>query len=161
MSDSQLPVVPRLLFRVGDHAYLLPLEAVAEVTPAEPPRLIPCVPLELGGIVNVRGEPVPVVDGGVVLRGQRTVPHRHAIFLRNDEERLGVLVSSVSRIERRCPVRDEAASEEAAPSPFVARTRLGELKVGVIDVAGLVERMQELLGGASPRSGGGTCQSAF
>jgi chemotaxis signal transduction protein len=152
---------PRLLFEVGDHAYLLPLGAVSEVTPAERPRLIPRVPMELAGVLNVRGEPVVVIDGGRALDGLRSPPYPHAILLEGDEGRLGILVSAVSRIERRRPTLIEDTEDEPIPPTLVTPARLREREVGIVDVPLLHERVQELLGAVAPGSGGGPCPSGF
>ena len=63
------------------------------------PHLIPRVALELGGVVNVRGEPLPAVDGGALLTGRSALRHRHMLVLERGSLRLGVLVGAVQRIE--------------------------------------------------------------
>jgi purine-binding chemotaxis protein CheW len=161
MSDEVLAAEPSLRFRVGEREYLIPLQAVAEVTPGARPRLIPTVPLALGGVINVRGETVPVLDGATVLQAPPSEGYRHALLLSGDGHRLGLLVSSVSRIERRRPAPPSDAEEPTYGAPFVKRARLREGEVGVIDVPGLVARLQELLRGASMKTGGDACPNAF
>lgn len=158
---SEPEAVPRLLFSVGETGYLLPLDAVAEVTPAGAPRLVPGVPLGLGGILNVRGEPIPVVDGGAALAGRRCPPYRHAILMAVEGDRLGVLVSAVSRIERASPVPREVTTWPAGTPPFVTWVALGEREVGMVEVAGFLERVRELLGAATLNRGGVTWASEF
>jgi chemotaxis signal transduction protein len=161
MSAMTLDASPRLLFEVGEHAYLLPLDAVSEVTPADRPRLIPRVPMDLAGILNVRGEPVVVIDGGRALDGLRAPPYPHAILLEGDEGRVGILVSAVSRIERRRPTLIEEFEDDPTAATLVTPARLREREVGLVDVPLLHERVQELLGAVAPGSGGGTCPSGF
>jgi chemotaxis signal transduction protein len=160
MSGTTVKATPRLLFEVGDRAYLLPLEAVSEVTPASRPRLIPRVPMDLAGILNVRGEPVVVIDGGRALDERRAPPYPHAILLEGKDGRLGILVSAVSRIERRRPTLIEETEDESTAPTLVTSARLREREVGIVDVSLLHERVRELLG-AVPRAGGGTCPSGF
>ncbi len=161
MSEESLTGEPSLRFRVGTREYLIPLDAVAEVTPGARPRLIPTVPLSLGGVINVRGETVPVLDGATVLQAPTDEGYRHALLLRGDGQPLGLLVTGVSRIERRRPTRPSDAEEQTFGAPFVMRGHLREGDVGVIDVPGLMARLQEILRGASNGTGGTECRSAF
>jgi chemotaxis signal transduction protein len=154
MSDESTLPTPRLLFGMASQRYLIDLEAVAEVAPATRPRLIPCVPLELAGVINVRGEPVPVVDGGAVLQGRRGESLRHALLLDAGGHRVGVLVAEVSRIERREPTVPEGAPEEIPEAPFVHKALLPDGEVGVVEVSGLLSRTLDLLGGGSLMTGG-------
>ncbi len=88
-----------LRFRTGGRSFGLPLDAVAEVTAGGVPRLIPFVPRAVGGILNVRGEPLPVVDAGALLLGQPSGARRHVVALVRQGVRVGLLVDSASRIE--------------------------------------------------------------
>ena len=161
MSGRAVESGPYLLFQVDEQRYLIELDAVAEIAPAARPRLIPCVPVELAGVVNVRGEPVPVVDGGAVLKGSRVPPYGHVLLLEGRGDRVGMLVTGVSRIERNRPTLPEEPSEDETEAPFVQKAHLRDGEVGVVDVEGLFTRARELLRGASLRRGGTACQSAF
>ncbi len=161
MSGEVLTGDPSLRFRVGLREYLIPLHAVAEVTPGARPRLIPTVPLLIGGVINVRGETVPVLDGATVLQAPTDEEYRHALLLRGEGQRLGMLVTSVSRIERRRPTPPSDAEDQTFGVPFVRRGHLREGDVGMIDVPGLMARLHEILRGASKGTGGAECQSAF
>ena len=55
-----------LQFDLGERSYAIPLDAVAEVMWAQRPRLIPLVPPDVGGVLNIRGEPLVVMNGGAV-----------------------------------------------------------------------------------------------
>ncbi len=161
MSTETRAAPPRLRFRVGAREYLIDLDAVAEVTPAARPRLIPGLPLALGGVINVRGESVPVLDGATVLETDREGGYRYVLLLEADGHRLGMLVTSVSRIERRRPSPPTDAEEPTYGVPFVQRAHLREGEVGVVEAPGLLARLQELLGGATPATGGTECPTAF
>ena len=161
MSGKAVESGPYLLFQVGKQRYLIELDAVAEIAPAARPRLIPCVPVELAGVVNVRGEPVPVVDGGAVLPGSRVPPYGHVLLLEGRGDRVGMLVTGVSRIERGRLTLQEEPSEDEPEAPFIQKALLRDGEVGLVDVEGLFARARELLRGASLRRGGRACQSAF
>ncbi len=90
-----------LVFRLGDEEFALPIGAVDEVAavPDQVTRL-PKTPAFLEGIVNLRGEVLPVVD-------QRTrfgmpplteVHGRRLIVVRTERHRAGLIVDSVSEV---------------------------------------------------------------
>ncbi len=55
-----------LQFDLGERSYAIPLDAVAEVMWAQQPRLIPLVSPSIGGVLNIRGEPLVVMNGRAV-----------------------------------------------------------------------------------------------
>jgi purine-binding chemotaxis protein CheW len=54
-----------LSFRIGDADFGIPLLKVKEILQYEEPVPIPSVPASIRGVMNVRGNAVPVVDLGV------------------------------------------------------------------------------------------------
>ena len=151
---------PWLRFRIGDSACAIPLQAVVEVTSAGSPRLIPLVPLQVGGILNVRGEPLPVVDGGVVLRGQPSDVHRHVLVLEHGRARIGILVGHVSRIVRSVPV-SPADDDAEVDCMHVRWVKDGDGRLGLVDPEVLFERATELLTEPRQQMGEEPCLSAF
>jgi chemotaxis signal transduction protein len=143
---------PWLRFEVADQGYALPLGAVVEVTPAPRPHLIPRVPLELGGVVNMRGEPLPAVDGGALLTGISALRHRHMLVLERGSLRLGVLVGGVQRIERALALLE--AGEVTRSGELVEWVQEGDRALGLVDPEGLIERGVLLLTELRSRVGG-------
>ena len=92
-----------LVFRLGDDEFGLPIEAVDEVTRV-PDQIthIPRAPKFLEGVINLRGEVLPVVDQ----RRRFDMPHlevtegRRMIVVRTDRYRAGLIVDSVSEVRR-------------------------------------------------------------
>jgi purine-binding chemotaxis protein CheW len=90
-----------LVFRLGDDEYALPVEAVDEVArvPAQITR-VPKTPKFLEGVVNLRGEVLPVVDQ----RRRFDLPKveqgegRRLIVVRSERHRAGLIVDSVSQV---------------------------------------------------------------
>jgi chemotaxis signal transduction protein len=151
---------PWLRFEVGESPYAIPLHAVPEVTAGARPRLIPLVPIQLGGIINVRGEPLPVVDGGVLLRNQSANAYRHVLVLENKATRIGVLVGHVTGLER--TVSSRPAQEDAGEDGMYVRwVIVGKEKLGLIDPKALLERAKELLTGKRSQSREESCPRAF
>lgn len=139
---------PWLRFEVSGQAYALPLAAVVEVTGAPTPHLIPRIPLEIGGVVNVRGEPLPAVDGGAVLTGSPSRRHRYVLVLERGSVRLGVLVGDVRRIERELALSFQDAGVD--DSALVEWVNQDDSALGLVDPEGLFERATLLL--TDPRS---------
>jgi purine-binding chemotaxis protein CheW len=102
-----------LVFRLGEEEFGLPIEAVDEVArvPARITR-VPKTPKFLEGVVNLRGEVLPVVDQ----RRRFGMPEasdlgrRRLVVLRSDDRRAGLIVDSVSEV-----LRVERAAVEEAP----------------------------------------------
>ncbi len=156
---------PWLRFEVGGLAYAIPLDAVTEVTRACQRRLIPGVPLTLGGVVNVRGEPLPVVDAAVLLGGE-SLPEaagpQHALLLERGSLRLALQVRKVWRIEHELP-RTVAQSESGDAGPaFVHWVGGAADALGLVDPNGLLEHATALLTRTRVHhEGEESCPSAF
>jgi purine-binding chemotaxis protein CheW len=111
-----------LVFRLGDDEFGLPIEAVDEVArvPEQITRL-PKAPKFLEGVVNLRGEVLPVVDQ----RRRFDMPKlersegRRLIVVRTEQHRAGVIVDSVSEV-----LRSNADAIEPAPDLTGDITRL-------------------------------------
>jgi len=151
---------PWLRFNIGESDYAIPLHAVAEVTAGTAPRLIPLVPITLAGIVNVRGEPLPVVDGGALLGNPSPGPYREVLVLENETARIGILVGHVAGLEKDLSDRPVQGDSEENDS-YVHWVIDGREKLGLIDPEALLERAKELLMAQHPWIGGEPCPSAF
>ena len=156
--------VPWLLFQIGASAFAIPLGAVAEICAASRPRLVPQVPLQVGGVLNLRGEPLPVLDGSELLEVEPGARNEHALVLEQDGARIGVLVGQVSRIKRfkpGAPLEEPDADDPSAPR-LVRRVHGDRGIVGLVEPAALFERAARLL---APRpvvfGGEGQCSTAF
>ena len=104
-----------LVFRLGDEEFGLPIELVDEVArvPREITR-VPKTPRFLEGVVNLRGEVLPVVDQ----RSRFDMPkfagepeRRRLIVVRTQRHRAGLIVDSVSEVLRTSRQAIEAAPE--------------------------------------------------
>jgi purine-binding chemotaxis protein CheW len=97
-----------LVFRLGDEEYGLPIAAVEEVArvPDKIARL-PNTPKFLEGVVNVRGEVIPVVDQRkrFHMAPLATTTARRLIVVRTARHIAGLIVDSVSEVLR-CSVDD-------------------------------------------------------
>ena len=97
-----------MVFRLGDDEFGLPIEAVDEVArvPDQITRL-PKTPKFLEGVVNLRGDVLPVVDQ----RRRFDMPPleeqggRRLVVVRTERHRAGLIVDCVSEVLR-CPASD-------------------------------------------------------
>jgi len=160
---------PHLRFEVGSDSYALPLGAVAEVGRSLALHAIPLVPREVGGVANLRGEPLPALDGGSLLRGEATDKPRHLLVLQEEQRRLGIVVERVSGIESDLASAAPFAPDAAPPGPdFVSWVQsVSGPVLGLIDPNALFARATKLLTEDSrPREsshqrGEGICDDAF
>ena len=120
-----------VVFRLGDDEFALPIEAVNEVArvPEQITR-VPKTPKFLEGVINLRGEVLPVVDQ----RRRFDLPAladgraRRLLVVRTENHRAGLIVDSVSEV-----MRCFADEIEPAPSLTGEKVRLVE---GVINLDG-------------------------
>jgi purine-binding chemotaxis protein CheW len=128
--DEQVDALRFLVFRLGDDAFGLPIEAVDEVArvPDQVTRL-PKTPAFLEGVINLRGEVLPVVDQRrrfdmePLADGSR----RRLVVVRTESHRAGLIVDSVSEV-----LRSHAGAIDRAPDLAGEATRLVS---GVINLA--------------------------
>ena len=92
-----------LVFRLGDDEFALPIDAVEEVArvPEQVTRL-PKTPKFLEGVINLRGEVLPVVDQRrrFEMPAREPSADRRLVVVRTDRHRAGLIVDSVSEVLR-------------------------------------------------------------
>jgi purine-binding chemotaxis protein CheW len=141
-----------LVFRLGEDEFALPIEVVDEVAqvPGKISRL-PRTPAFLEGVINLRGEVLPVIDQ----RRRFDMPPleaaagRRLVVVRTQRHRAGLIVDSVSQV-----LRASAEAMDQAPDLVGEATRLvqgvinleeaGRL-VLVLDPAELLSRAERAL----------------
>jgi purine-binding chemotaxis protein CheW len=119
-----------LVFRLGDDEFGLPIDAVVEVAqvPAQITR-VPKTPKFLEGVVNLRGEVLPVVDQ----RRRFDMPKlenaeaRRLVVVKTERHRAGIIVDSVSDVLR-------TYRAEVAPPPELTDENTARLIHGVINL---------------------------
>lgn len=102
-----------LVFRLGDDEFGLPIDAVVEVArvPEQITRL-PRSPKFLDGVVNLRGDILPVIDQRrrFEMPASQNVDGRRLIVVKTERHRAGLIVDSVSDV-----LRSSANAVEPAP----------------------------------------------
>jgi purine-binding chemotaxis protein CheW len=122
MSEAKAPQY--LSFTVAGTDYGLPILAVKEILQHDEPTAVPGTPPSIRGVLNVRGQVVPVVDLAVKFGKGRTVPTKRTCILvvearvNTDRAVVGMLADSVNE------VLDLPASEVEPPPAFGTQVKL-------------------------------------
>jgi purine-binding chemotaxis protein CheW len=126
-----------LVFRLGEEEFGLPISAIDEVAPA-PDQItrVPKTPKFLEGVINLRGEVLPVVDQRrrfdlPAFAGDRQ--RRRLVVVRSERHRAGLIVDSVSEV-----LRTRADAIEPAPDLTGEEVRLVQGVVNFGDARRLV-----------------------
>jgi purine-binding chemotaxis protein CheW len=126
-----------LVFRLGEEEFALPVSAVDEVAgvPATITR-VPKTPKFMEGVINLRGEVLPVVDqrrrfNMPVFSGEGR--RRRLVVVRSERHRAGLIVDSVSEV-----LRAQSDAIEPAPDLTGEDTRLVQGVINFGDRARLI-----------------------
>jgi purine-binding chemotaxis protein CheW len=119
-----------LVFRLGNDEFGLPIDAIVEVAqvPSQITR-VPKTPKFLEGVVNLRGEVLPVVDQ----RRRFDMPKldndeaRRLVVVKTERHRAGIIVDAVSDVLR-------THREYVAPPPELTDEKTARLVHGVINL---------------------------
>jgi purine-binding chemotaxis protein CheW len=119
---QQRETIPFVVFRLGDEEFALPISAVDEVArvPDQITR-VPRSPAFLEGVINLRGQVLPVVDQ----RRRFDLPKfagtdgQRLIVVRSERHRAGLIVDNVSEVLR-------APADAIEPAPDLTRERTGD-----------------------------------
>ena len=155
-----------LCFRVANSEYAIPLSDVAEVSAGRSRHLIPTLSLEVGGVINLRGEPLPALDGGLLLIGVISRSSRHVLVLERGRVRVGLFVDAVLRmvhemsreLVEKSPDADEVPGEVRSAC-FAERLRKRGGKIRLVDSDALIGRAVALMSDAVNMEGEGRCQT--
>ena len=131
-----VPAVDDLVvFRVGGHAYGIPVRAVVEVTRMVALSPLPDAPDWVAGVLDLRGLPVPVVDLARRLgRLSRTPVLERRIVVVGGVDPVGLIVDEVTGVSPAGP----PAPNGGPASPLVRRAvRVGAELVMVLDESAL------------------------
>lgn len=99
MSEDQY-----LTFQIRKNGFGLPINRVREIIGYEEPVIVPLMPKWVSGIINLRGNSVPVIDLGFRLFGEKTELSRHTCFVifsadeGKKEKLMGLMVDSVNEV---------------------------------------------------------------
>lgn len=133
-----------MVVRLGETRVALPIEAVGEVMPVPELSRVPMAPPWVAGIVNVRGEVVPVVDAPLRVGGTAAGADRRLVLATVDQsgEHVGLLVDGVAGLLERtgATVGDVPAAARSIPKRFAsAGVSRGDVQVPLLDLEALLD----------------------
>ncbi len=141
---AEATAVQFIAFEVGHDRFALPIQHVIEFRTWIEPTIMPNAPSYVRGIINVRGEILPIFDLAARLgRGMTDATPKHVVILAQNinGQTTGVLVDSVSDILTIAP-KDIAALprvDGGEATPFLSGILSVDSElIGVIDVDKLV-----------------------
>ncbi len=114
--EGESNICELLSFRLADEVYAIPVERVREIVRMRPLTPVPRMPVEVIGVVSLRGEIVEVVDLRVRLGlpSEGSMRQTRIIVLHGDSGRVtGLLVDEVTKVLRvpEADLRPAASSE--------------------------------------------------
>jgi purine-binding chemotaxis protein CheW len=138
------PGIPLLLFGLGGESYAFPLERVREVVKPGPITPVPSIPEHILGVMNLRGEILPVLDPKRLLGvgvGTAT-PQGRIIVVKAPGMSVGFLADGVEdAIEVKGSIEPPLAILPERQARYLQGQVTHEgLLVGVLDVETLLER---------------------
>jgi purine-binding chemotaxis protein CheW len=116
-SESTPTSVQHLSFRVRKARYALPIELVREIIEYGQITTVPMMPACIHGVINLRGNVVPVLDLAARLGAELTQPSKRTCIiiieleLNEQQQRIGLVVDAVDAV-----LDIEAADVETAPT---------------------------------------------
>ncbi len=89
-----------VIFKLENEEYAIEIMSVQEITTYSEPTAIPDAPGYIHGVMNLRGNIVPIVDLKERLRVKNTVPNesKRIVIVNIDEHQLGVIVDDASQV---------------------------------------------------------------
>jgi purine-binding chemotaxis protein CheW len=156
LAAGEEPETQFVTFEIGTDTFLIPIERVVEFRTWTEPTAVPHTPAYVRGIVNIRGEIVPIYDVSARLgRGATDAGARHVVVIVRDVDgrSVGLLVDSVTDIvnARHDAMAPMPRIEGGDATPFMAGVVFVEERIlGVTDVDRLVE---ETFPGDAPAAG--------
>lgn len=143
---QQGPGIQLLLFTLGGECYAFPLERVREVVKPGPITPVPSIPEHILGVMNLRGEILPVLDPKQLLGlGTATPsPQGRVIVVKAPGMSVGLLADGVEDvIEMTGSLEPPLATLPERQARYLqGQLSHGDLLVGVLDVDTLLERQR-------------------
>ncbi|QXH46969.1 chemotaxis protein CheW [Pseudomonas xanthosomatis] len=135
---AEAQCIQHLSFRVRQAGYALPIDLVREIIEYAEVTRVPMMPEYIHGVINLRGNVVPVLDLAARFGLSRTAPGKRTciviteLALEDTSQRLGLVVDAVDA------VHDIDTRQVLPPPPFGAQIR-------VDFIAGMAQQEQGFL----------------
>lgn len=138
--STEIPGGQVVIFTLGEAAYAVPIGVVREVVPWTPPTPVPEAPPSTLGVLDLRGELLPVVDLAARFHQARQRPYEsmQIMVMSVDGQGAGFVVDEVQSVQHVEPhqiVEPTAvmfgSAAARAQSPVAGIIRLGDQRLAV------------------------------
>jgi purine-binding chemotaxis protein CheW len=138
--STEIPGGQVVIFTLGEAAYAVPIGVVREVVPWTPPTPVPEAPPATLGVLDLRGELLPVVDLAARFRQARGRPYEsmQIMVMAVDGQGAGFVVDEVQHVQHVEPnqIMEPAAfmfgsAAARAQSPVAGIIRLGGQRLAI------------------------------
>jgi purine-binding chemotaxis protein CheW len=140
--DKDIQVVA---FRIGRETFGLPILAVREIVRVPDVTAVPNAPEHIEGVINLRGQIVPVVDLRKRFGAKMITPHKknRIVVVESETRLIGLIVSSASEVLRIPPSEIEPPSsvfQEGELNFITGVGKLNERLVILLDLKKILQR---------------------
>ena len=112
------------VFRLGEEDFGITIDKVVEILKAQKIYSIPELPEFFSGVINVRGEVIPLIDLGLRFGLRGASRKGRIITVRFEDEKLGILVDEIDEIVALSP-------EDITPPPMIFKGLRTEYLTGL------------------------------
>jgi len=139
-----------LTFEIGESLFAMPIEGVHEVAEMSELACIPMVPREVGGVVNYRGDALPVVRRERLLElGADVLPEPEHVLVISERPSGGPCLGM--NVDRVLGLIDGAGAVSRGGDPVAERRPVDGRMAHILDPARLVARAREVIEGSLGR----------
>ncbi len=117
-----------VIFSVGSQEYAVPITVVKEVVPWSRPTPVPEAPPIVEGVIDLRGDIIPVIDLGKRFGTSRSRPPEDSkiIVMEVDGRQAGVVVDEVTEVHALQP------GSVTPPSPWLKNSLKDDIVCGIL-----------------------------
>jgi purine-binding chemotaxis protein CheW len=122
-----------IVFTLDDQYYSLDSSRVEEISRQIPSTMVPNAPVGVVGLINLRGNVVPLVNLAKLLHRKEDQCYNNIVIVQKEDEKIGILVHEVKEVLK----IDESHIEEVsakAGTGIVGIIQLGDKLVNHIDL---------------------------
>jgi purine-binding chemotaxis protein CheW len=137
-------------FRIGDELYALAATNIREIVPYSPAEPVPGAPDDVEGVLNVRGEVIPVVSGNKVIEtnSRPDAESLRIILVDTPSGPLGMSVDEVDALISFSPKHIERQPDSDGSGVITGTIQYGDDLIILLDLARYYDRLTAMTDGA-------------
>lgn len=128
---------------IGKEEFLLPISAVNEIVMLTPITYVPQGPKLIDGVINLRGNILPVVNVRRMMGLDRpkVTPAARVVIVKHDEVIVGILVDGITYVVQLLPnqIENQSLTGKSRGAELISSiAKQGEKVIGILDLAKVV-----------------------